>query len=129
MAASLGRYNANLLQRELTNMPDNLSTLLARRDELAQQQAALEREIAEARRAERQETIQKVLAVLEAAGLTAADLGKGQAVARGPKVGKKVAAKYRDPASGKTWSGRGIKPRWMSEAIATGKTAADFLIK
>jgi DNA-binding protein H-NS len=40
----------------------------------------------------------------------------------------KVAAKYRDPASGKTWSGRGLKPRWLSEAIAAGKQLTDFSI-
>lgn len=35
-------------------------------------------------------------------------------------------AKYRDPASGQTWSGRGLKPKWLSVALASGKTLADF---
>ena len=29
---------------------------------------------------------------------------------------KKVAAKYRDPSSGKTWSGRGVSPRWFDKS-------------
>jgi DNA-binding protein H-NS len=29
---------------------------------------------------------------------------------------KKVPAKYRDPASGKTWSGRGISPKWFDKS-------------
>jgi DNA-binding protein H-NS len=29
---------------------------------------------------------------------------------------KKVAAKYRDPASGKTWSGRGVSPKWFDKS-------------
>lgn len=31
-------------------------------------------------------------------------------------AGQKVAPKYRDPASGETWTGRGKPPRWISEA-------------
>jgi DNA-binding protein H-NS len=39
-------------------------------------------------------------------------------------VRTKAAPKYRDPASGKTWSGRGRTPRWLD-----GKNSSDFLIK
>ena len=35
----------------------------------------------------------------------------------------KVAAKYRDPVSGKEWSGRGLAPKWLQ-----GKNKADYLI-
>jgi DNA-binding protein H-NS len=40
---------------------------------------------------------------------------------------KKVAPKYRGPA-GATWSGRGLKPRWLSAELKTGKNLDDFLI-
>lgn len=40
----------------------------------------------------------------------------------------KVAVKYRNPATGETWSGRGIKARWLANAIAAGKKLEDFLI-
>ena len=36
-------------------------------------------------------------------------------------------AKYADE-HGNTWSGIGRRPRWLNEALATGKTLADFLI-
>ena len=43
------------------------------------------------------------------------------------KVGKsnggKVAAKYRDPATGQSWTGRGKAPKWID-----GKDRAQFLI-
>lgn len=39
----------------------------------------------------------------------------------------KVAAKYRG-LEGETWTGRGLPPRWLSEAIKEGKTKEDFLI-
>jgi DNA-binding protein H-NS len=41
--------------------------------------------------------------------------------------GKKVAPKYRGP-SGKTWAGRGAKPRWLVDATQGGKKMDDFLI-
>ena len=54
-------------------------------------------------------------------GLTLADLGasagKGKA-GKSASAGRKVAAKYRNPATGETWSGRGLKPKWMQAALA-----------
>jgi H-NS histone C-terminal domain len=40
---------------------------------------------------------------------------------------KKAAPKYRGP-DGKTWTGRGRKPRWLTSAMEEGKTPEDFLI-
>jgi DNA-binding protein H-NS len=40
-----------------------------------------------------------------------------------------VAAKYRNPENpSETWAGRGLKPRWLSAAIKSGKNQEDFLI-
>lgn len=53
----------------------------------------------------------KLVKQCEAEGLTLAQVffeGKSG----GP--GGKAKALYRDPASGKTWSGRGMKPSWLS---------------
>lgn len=46
------------------------------------------------------------------------------------KLKKKVAPKYRNPEnSSETWTGRGLQPRWMRQAISTrGKTLEDFRI-
>jgi len=113
-------------------MADTLAGLLAQRDQLTQQLAALDGQINEARRAERQETIQKIRELMTAGGVTVEDLGKGSATPtrgqKGPKAGAKVAAKFRNPASGETWSGRGLKPRWLAEALKDGKAVEDFLI-
>ncbi|OLP04519.1 H-NS family nucleoid-associated regulatory protein [Rhodoferax antarcticus] len=43
------------------------------------------------------------------------------------KVGKKAEVKYRD-SEGQTWSGRGLKPRWLTAAIEGGKVVEDFLV-
>ena len=41
--------------------------------------------------------------------------------------GRKVAPKYRG-ASGRTWAGRGARPRWLVAALKKGKKLDDFLI-
>jgi DNA-binding protein H-NS len=45
----------------------------------------------------------------------------------GPRKGYKVAPKYKGP-HGENWSGRGLKPRWLTAAISNGKQLEDFLI-
>lgn len=42
--------------------------------------------------------------------------------------GSKVAAKYRHPTSGQTWSGRGKPPKWLAAEIANGRKPTDFAI-
>ena len=38
------------------------------------------------------------------------------------KTGIKVAAKYKNPFdANQTWTGRGVRPRWMVDGIAAGK--------
>jgi DNA-binding protein H-NS len=46
---------------------------------------------------------------------------------RGPKKGHRVAPKYRSP-NGETWSGRGLRPRWLTAAVKSGHKADEFLI-
>jgi DNA-binding protein H-NS len=44
---------------------------------------------------------------------------------RGP-----VAPKYRNPKDpSQAWAGRGLQPRWLKEAIKSGKKLESFLIK
>jgi DNA-binding protein H-NS len=42
--------------------------------------------------------------------------------------GRKLEPKYKDPATGETWSGRGKLPNFVKQAIAEGKTLEDFKI-
>ena len=46
---------------------------------------------------------------------------------RGPRKGHKVAPKYEGP-NGEKWSGRGLKPRWLTIALSEGRRLEDFLI-
>ena len=38
-----------------------------------------------------------------------------------------VKAKYRDPETGATWSGRGRSPKWLVDELAKGRAREDFL--
>jgi len=42
--------------------------------------------------------------------------------------GRRVVAKYRHPATGETWSGRGVTAAWLANEIKAGRTKEDFLI-
>ncbi|WP_299791329.1 H-NS histone family protein [uncultured Marivita sp.] len=46
-----------------------------------------------------------------------------------PKKGSKSAPKYRNPANPEqTWTGKGRKPNWVNDALASGKTMEDLKI-
>ena len=96
--------------------------------ELLAQKAAIEKQIAEAQRGARSEAIAQVRALMAQYGLTLADIGSKAAAV--PRAGgaKKVAAKYRNPATGDTWSGRGLQPKWLKAALTSGRALADFTI-
>ena len=107
--------------------------LKARISQLQKQLAAAEHTKAPA--------IKKVKALMKKLGITIGDLTGGDAPAKGrpdrkpgtaakkgPKRGSKVAIKYRDE-KGNTWTGRGITPRWLAEAVKAGAKRDQFLIK
>lgn len=93
--------------------------------ELLKQREALEQQIAEARQREITEAVRQVRALVAEFGLTAQDVfptGKA-AKAKLAKAGGKVAPKYRNPATGETWTGRGKAPKWIE-----GQDRARFAI-
>jgi DNA-binding protein H-NS len=98
--------------------------------ELLAQKAALEKQIADVQREEKSSAIAQVKTIMSQYGLSLSDLS-GRASgpsARGPKAGGKVAAKYRDAATGDSWSGRGLQPKWLKSALAAGRQLSDFAV-
>lgn len=100
---------------------------MATLSELLAQKAELERQIAETQRAERAAAIAQVRELMSQHGLTLADIGVRAANVAAP-VRSKVPAKYRDPATGQTWSGRGLQPNWLKAALAQGRPLSDFTV-
>lgn len=82
--------------------------------ELLKQREALEQQITEARRRELSEAIAQVRSMVTEFGLTSQDVFPvGRAGRTAASTGAKVAPKYRDPATGQTWTGRGKAPKWI----------------
>lgn len=116
-----------------------LSDLLARK-------AALDEEIAHAQQTEKESALAQVRALMAQHGLTLADLGRpprpdtpevesqaGDAVEtprrrKAAGSGAKLPAKFRDASTGESWSGRGLKPRWMQAALAAGRSMDEFAL-
>ena len=97
-------------------MAISLKDLLAQRE-------ALEARITELQAAEHSEAIAKVRTLINEYGLTQEDVFP-RTSRKNPKTSSpKVAAKFRDPVTGKEWSGRGLAPKWLKD-----KNRKDFLI-
>lgn len=94
--------------------------------ELKAQAEALMKQAEAARRAEIAAVVAEIQARMKEFGITLDDLKGG---AKKTKARGAVAAKYRNPASGESWSGRGRAPRWLAEEMAKGRAKETFLIK
>jgi DNA-binding protein H-NS len=96
--------------------------------ELIAQKEALELEIERTKKQNRSEAIAKVRALMDEYGLTASDLAVKRASKPRAGKGAKVAAKYRNTATGDSWSGRGLQPKWLKAALAAGRKLSDFTV-
>jgi DNA-binding protein H-NS len=114
---SLTKYTA--LAWEITMAQVNLSAMTF--DALMDLRKQVDETLVK-RRAE----IEKQLARMD--GAIALDGGARVARRGGSALkGREVPPKYRS-ASGETWAGRGVKPRWLVDAVKEGKKLDDFLI-
>lgn len=85
---------------------------------LLQQKAELDARIAEARKTELTHAVTQARELVQQHGLTADDVfGKYNSAGIRNTVRKRatVAPKYRDPATGATWTGRGKPPKWIAD--------------
>lgn len=100
--------------------------------------AKLEKEAEQVLRKEAVKAIDNIKKIMEKYEISLADLsdalsgngaGKGRrgrkpkaaATKKSKAAGQKLAAKYRNPKTGETWSGRGRSPAWIRNALASGK--------
>lgn len=91
--------------------------------EIKAQIAELENKAKEARALELAAAKAQIAEIMQTYGLTINDIGNS-ATSKVAKTRQPVPAKYRDAATGETWTGRGRAPRWLD-----GKNKDDFLIK
>jgi DNA-binding protein H-NS len=78
----------------------------------------IEQEVKRRARAEREAARTRIHALAAGAGIPLDSL-----------AGKGGVPRYRNPAdSGQTWTGRGRQPRWIAEALASGRSLDEFKI-
>lgn len=107
MAIDLKSLNHNQLS-------DLIARAKARQEELAKERVSKLRD--------------KISALVKAEGMALDEVfGRGTRGGKGGRGGK-VKPKYRNSATGETWTGRGKRPRWFAAALAAGKKEKDFLI-
>ena len=94
--------------------------------QLLDQKAALEKQIETTRREAKADAIARVKSIMAEFGLSVSDLGGKSMTKSSPVKGSKVAAKYRNLATGDSWSGRGLQPRWLKAALASGRKLSEF---
>lgn len=85
--------------------------------------AELENLAETARKNEIAQAKERVTAIMREYGLSVADLA-GTTKVKSTKPRAPVPTKYRDDATGQTWTGRGRAPKWLE-----GKNKNDYLIK
>jgi len=96
----------------------SLDDLLALRDRV---DAAVSSRVAQERRALEEKLLK--LEDYQARKVGAQRRGTG-------RRGRKLSAKYRNPRNrSETWAGRGLRPRWLTAALKTGKRLEEFLVQ
>lgn len=105
--------------------------------QLIKQIGNLQREADEVRKKEIAGVVSRIKEAIKAYNLTASDLGlaapraaRGRpAATKGRRPGRKGPAvvKFKD-GQGNTWGGRGPRPAWLREALASGKQLSDFAV-
>jgi len=89
--------------------------------------AKREAELKEAQKAVKASVIAQIKDLMKQHDLKITDLGKIEDNATKKKrkdAGVKLLAKYKDPVSGKTWTGKGVAPAWIAEAKKNGDMSA-----
>lgn len=96
--------------------------MLTSYQEIQKQIAELQAKAEEARRSEVAAARAQIQAIMSEYGLTLADIAGG---AKQPKAARKpVEIKYKDEATGHTWTGRGRAPKWLE-----GKDKNQYLVR
>lgn len=101
----------------------------SRYEELQTQIAHLQQEADAIFQQEKAQAISRIKEEIDRYGITVIDLGfRPGSSASGARVMAATSAKYRNPATGAEWSGRGPTPKWLKEQMAAGKSKEHFRI-
>ena len=74
-------------------------------------------------------SLKRIAALMRKNDVSVAELRTFMSKGKRRGTGKKVKPKYKDPASGAKWSGRGRAPLWIVAGEKAGKKRESFLIR
>lgn len=95
--------------------------------ELQELQKKVEQQLKSRQQKEREAAIEEIYNIAHRHGMTLKDLVNKSALAK--KSTGKVAVQYRNPDdASQEWTGRGRQPKWVKEALESGKTMDNFRI-
>lgn len=100
---------------------------MSRYKELQEQIAALQKLAEEARKQEMALVVAEIKAKMAEYGITMEDLGSAVR-GKGRRKASSGVAKYRNPATGEQWTGKGRKPGWLVQALEQGRSMEEFRI-
>ena len=97
--------------------------------EIQEKIAQLQQEAEQLRKKELADVIADIRQKMITYGISVEDIGKLPSTkkARKPSISRGV-PKYRNPATGTTWTGKGKSPQWVRDYEASGKSRDDLLI-
>lgn len=107
------RFKNSLIIRPHLFLTLVINTMTSSYKDLLKQREALEQQIDEARRRELSAAVAQVRGLIAEYGLSQSDVFSSRRSTSAHA--SKVAPKYRDPATGKTWTGRGKAPSWIRD--------------
>jgi DNA-binding protein H-NS len=96
--------------------------------ELAELLQNATKELQERQTGKRKEVISEIKALAASIGISV-ELGDGGSAKGSSRRGAKVAVKYRNPDNHlETWTGRGVRPKWLKALIDQGRNLEEFVV-
>lgn len=108
-------------------MTQNLAELTL--DELSKIIESAQKALEAKRLSERKDVIAEIHRLAASVGMTVTLSTDGSKKRSTSLKGVKVQPKYKNPSNpAETWTGRGVKPKWLVALVNAGKKVEDFLI-
>lgn len=123
MITVVGIMTEKILDEKITSLVSELS-----KEDIKRVVERFQSELEQREHSDKKAAIAQIMAIADSAGLIVTfsdvDLSKRKT---GVKIGTRAKIKYRNPATGQEWSGRGLKPKWVLKLVAEGKNIDDYL--
>lgn len=103
---------------------------LSEKQQLEKQIQKLQRKMRTLHTRQRRPVINSIIKSMQEYGISAEEITQAfDRRQKSPTTTSSAPARYKNPETGDTWTGRGRPPRWIVDAEAQGKNRDSFLIK